>query len=67
MSPHELCGIIANDKQYSLEEIEQIIYELRQDCLTELNNTWDIYYQGEMNAFQIALDLLSKVKNGGSQ
>ena len=66
MTVDKLQNILTNEKQYSLEEIEQFIYELRQDCLTELNSTWNPFYQGEMNAFQISLDLLSKIKDGGS-
>lgn len=58
----------------SLDELKQVIYELKQDCFGEtnklrndrINDTVEkddfIYkngfYNGEQNAFQIALDLL---------
>lgn len=58
------------NRKLSLGELKQVIYELKQDAFTEFGkaletktqNRQDIrnigFYDGEQNAFQIALDLL---------
>lgn len=70
-----LHKILDNEKQkLSLDELKQVIYELKQDCFKEQAVLLDdysnkrcgerhyihtnAYYMGEKNAFQIALNLL---------
>lgn len=51
------------NRKLSLDELKQVIYELKQDCFNEqirevINGRNYYYYGGEQNAFQICLDLL---------
>lgn len=61
------------NRKLSLDELKQVIYELKQDCFEEqatlldtFSTNWSdpkyidkyAFYKGEHNAFQIALDLL---------
>lgn len=46
----------------TLEEVRAIIYELKNDCVRFEKDSYAAgFYNGEMNAFYIALDLLAKV------
>lgn len=64
----ELHEILDNKhKKLSKVELEEVIYKLKQDCANEvykrtLGTTDEMmeiqFYNGEQNAFQIALDLL---------
>lgn len=75
MTTEELHKILDNeDKKLSVKELQEVIYELKQDCFKEDMLIMDDYskgqvtretyisksryYMGEQNAFQIALDLL---------
>lgn len=74
MTFNELHEILDNEnKKLSLKELEQVIYELKQDCFNQEYLLLDVfrseevkmqikYYQGEQNAFQIVLDLLEHLK-----
>lgn len=68
MSNEELHAILDNeDIKISLKELENIIYKLKEDCFEEtykLKDCSDIrvqFYNGEVNAFYIVLDLLEHV------
>ena len=65
MTTAQLHEILDNDnRKLTLAELEQVIYELKQDAFNELIRS-EIggmqykFYEGEQNAFQIALDLLA--------
>lgn len=65
MTFQELHEILDNEhRKLSKKELEQVIYELKQDCFNELYGDEMLsieqnrYYMGESNAFQICLDLL---------
>lgn len=79
MTFKQLHEILDNeDRKLSLFELEQVIYELKQDCINETYKLFCLYqekeikredyinknsfYNGESNAFQIALDLLEHLK-----
>lgn len=50
----------------TIEEVRAIIYELKNDCVRFEKDAYTAgFYNGEMNAFYIALDLLSKVGSNG--
>lgn len=78
MTFEELHEILDNeDKKLSLKELEQVIYELKQDCfnreylLLDMFRSEEVkfkirYYQGEQNAFQIVLDLLEHLKENNN-
>lgn len=58
-----LQEILQNEKALTLDEIKQIIYELKNDIVGKSysENIWEAgFYAGEGNAFYICLDLLSK-------
>lgn len=60
---------ILDDENYKLllDELKQVIYELKQDAFNELIRS-EIggmqykFYEGEQNAFQIVLDLLEHLE-----
>ena len=71
MSYDDLHKILGDEnKKLSLDELKQVIYELKQDCFTEFGKALETktqnrqeirnigFYDGEQNAFQIVLDLL---------
>lgn len=65
MTFQELHEILDDEhRKLSKKELEQVIYELKQDCFDEIysNEILTIlqqqFYNGEANAFQICLDLL---------
>lgn len=52
------------EKDLTLVEVRQIIYELKNDCICfEMDPYRAGYYNGEVNAFYIVLDLLGRIKN----
>ena len=80
MTASELYEILSkDDKKFSIKELKQVVYELKQDALKESRNLvskWanapkhsedyvhrSGFYNGEVNAFQIALDLLEHLEN----
>lgn len=75
-----LHDILDNENyKLSLKELQQVIYDLKQDCFHETFKLFDelstnkiseehyardnSYYNGEINAFQIVLDLLEHLDN----
>lgn len=79
MTTAELHTILDDEnKKLSLAELQQIVYELKQDCFKEICILFDDfsnkqcgenhyrhtngYLMGEQNAFQIALDLLEHLE-----
>ena len=70
MTANELQNIIQSNKELSLQEVKEIIYQLKNDCIAsqrDENPYKQGYYQGEVNAFYIALDLLGKVEVNNEQ
>lgn len=62
MTTEELQKILQSDEQLSLNEVKQIIYELKNDCVQYNEDQFKAgFYNGELNAFYICLDLLEKV------
>ena len=64
MTAGKLQDILQNKKELTIDEIKQIIYELKNDCVgaAEITNRYECgFYNGEMNAFYICLDLLDKL------
>ena len=64
MTVEKLQEILQSDEPLTLEQIKQIIYELKNDCVVQSydENLWKAgFYTGEGNAFYICLDLLSKM------
>lgn len=62
MTFEELHKILDDEnKEISFKEFQEILFELRRDCLDEIyrsqTNNKLHYYNGEQNAFQIAIDL----------
>ena len=66
METNKLQNIINSDKNLTIKEVQNILYELKQDCFDEiskgLNKDKEQWYYGETNAFFICLDLLEKVE-----
>ena len=72
MTFEELHEILDNeDRKLSKAELEEVIYQLKQDCANEIykRTPWTTdesmeiqYYSGEQNAFQIVLDLLEHLE-----
>lgn len=78
MTTAELHTILDDEnKKLSLAELQQVIYDIKQDCIKmtyklidDEKKRTDIeeyifnsgYYCGEQNAFQIALDLLEHLE-----
>lgn len=71
MKASTLQEIIGSEaKKLTIRELTDIIYELKKDCHSELieaeerNDRREArFYSGEINAFNICLDLLDKVQN----
>ena len=61
MTSDELQKYLCSEEKISKEKLEQIIYELHNDCFKEQIKTDDRFYLGEVNAFRICLDLLDKM------
>lgn len=73
MTTADLHKILDSDnRKLSLDELKQVIYELKQDAFTEFGKALETktqnrqeirnigFYDGEQNAFQICLDLLER-------
>jgi hypothetical protein len=68
MTNGELHDILDDaNKKISLKEFRDILWQLKEDCFNEVhklgvtnNNTH--FYQGEINAFYIALDLSEHIE-----
>lgn len=69
MTIDELHAYLDSKEPLTVEQVKEIIYQLKQDSFNEIvKNTnfddWRVqWYNGEMNGFQIALDLLGKVRS----
>ena len=62
MTTEKLWEIFSSDEQLSLDDVKEIIYELKNDCCQFHKDEFQAgFYSGEMNAFYICLDLLDKV------
>lgn len=62
MTAEKLQEILSSDEQLSLDDVKEIIYELKNDCCQFNEEPYKAgFYNGEMNAFYICLDLLDKV------
>lgn len=62
MITEKLQEILSSDEQLSLDDVKEIIYELKNDCCQFHEHEYRAgFYNGEMNAFYICLDLLDKV------
>lgn len=72
MTIEELHNILDDeDKKLVVSELQEVIYRLKNDSLTEFNNATtkrdEGFYIGEQNAFQICLDLLEHLHNPEEQ
>ena len=64
MTAEQLQAYLQSDKQLTLRAVQNIIYELKNDCVVFKENAYEAgFYNGEMNAFYICLDLLAKVED----
>ncbi len=66
MTTEKLQKILQSDEQLSLDEVKQILYELKNDLIGnfDIENKYEAGFNaGEINAFYICLDLLEKVDN----
>ena len=62
MTIEKLQEILQSDESLKLDDVKEIIYELKNDCCRFEENEYRAgWYNGEMNAFYICLDLLDKV------
>lgn len=62
MTTEKLQQILQSDKALTLNEVKEIIYELKNDCVVFREDRYEAgFYNGELNAFYICLDLLEKV------
>ena len=68
MKVSELQSILRSDKSYTLKEVKEIIWNLKNDCALKTGEDEVLkdkrktgFYNGEVNAFYICLDLLGKV------
>ena len=62
MTTEKLQQILQSDKSFTLSEVKEIIYELKNDCVVFKEDKYEAgFYNGELNAFYICLDLLEKV------
>lgn len=62
MTTEKLQQILQSDKELTLSEVKEIIYELKNDCVMFKEDRYEAgFYNGEQNAFYICLDLLEKV------
>lgn len=69
MTVAELHEILDNkNKKITLKEYQEILFQLKQDTIEEQekyikgNDLGYSWYNGEMNAFQLALDLSEHIK-----
>jgi hypothetical protein len=63
MTTEKLQKILQSDEQLSLNEVKQILYELKNDLMGnfDIENKYEAGFNaGEINAFYICLDLLEK-------
>ena len=75
MTTEELHEILDNpQRKLTLAELQQTIYELKQNALGEWNKALEHenlhigqFYCGENNAFQICLDLLEHLKGADNE
>lgn len=71
MTAEELQKILLDDKKLTIEDVQSILWELKEDCLNEIDKDLpkekENFYYGEVNAFYICLDLLEKVDNKGKK
>lgn len=76
MTFEELHEILDDEhRKLSKKELEQVIYELKQDCFNEVYcldqgyhspktaEAYEHFYMGESNAFQICLDLIEHLED----
>ena len=62
MTTEKLQQILQSDKALTLNEVKEIIYELKNDCVVFKEDRYEAgFYNGEQNAFYICLDLLDKL------
>ena len=62
MTVEKLQEILQSDETLTLEQIKQIIYELKNDCVVFKQNPYEAgFYNGQLNAFYICSDLLYKL------
>ena len=64
MTNEKLQEILQSNEPLKLDDVKEIIYELKNDCLgrSYSEDLWKSgFYNGEGNAFYICLDLLDKV------
>ena len=66
MTAKELQNICRSSKKLTIEEVQDILWELKEDCFNEtlkdLKKGQEYFYYGEINAFYICLNLLEKVE-----
>ena len=63
MSTKELQTILQSNNSLTLSEIKEIIYQLKNDCIRVTKSDYETgFYDGEVNAFYICLDLLDKME-----
>lgn len=73
MTFEELHKILDDkDRKLSIEELKQVVFELKQDTFNELIKCEVCskhykFYEGEQNAFQIVLDLLEHLELKGAK
>jgi hypothetical protein len=65
MTANELNDIIQSKEIYSLNEIKEILWQVKNDCVAECaeyaEKKESMYYTGEITAFYICLDLLDRL------
>lgn len=68
MTAKELQNIYSSSKKLTIEEVQDILWELKEDCFNEtlkdIKESKENFYYGEINAFYICLNLLEKVEGG---
>ena len=66
MTAKELQNICRSSKKLTIEEVQDILWELKEDCFNEtlkdLKKGQEDFYYGEINAFYICLNRLEKVE-----
>lgn len=67
MTTNKLQEILQSDKKLTVSEVQKIIWELKQDAFREsckhlAEPKTMRWYDGEVNGFQICLDLLEKLE-----
>ena len=66
MIAKELQSKCRSIKKLTIEEVQDILWELKEDCFNEtlkdLKKGQEDFYHGEINAFYICLNLLEKVE-----